>query len=222
MNTTLSLEHISIQQMRIWFLLFADSIQLNQDHLTQLDTAIGDGDHGINMQRGMDAVRNRLQDTDNPCHDIPSLLRSVATTLISTVGGAAGPLYGTFFLRAATAPTQAHSSNLAQLLAMFRFGLEGVQQRGKAIPGEKTMIDALAPAVAALEAAQTQHMELIPALNLAAQAAAQGMASTIPMEARKGRASYLGPHSVGHQDPGATSAALLVAALRDAASGEER
>ena len=144
-----------------------------------------------------------------PSDDIGAFLRSVAMTLISGVGGAAGPLYGTFFLRAATSPTNGRSVDLAQLTQMFRYGLDGLQQRGKAQADDKTMIDAIQPAVEAMEAALAAHQSAAVVLAAARQAAHLGMKHTIEIEARKGRASYLGPHSIGHQDPGATSAYFL-------------
>jgi len=201
-------QEISITQLRRWLLTYAERVIENEDHLTELDTAIGDADHGVNMRRGMGKLQERLQE-EMPSDDIGAFLRSVAMTLISGVGGAAGPLYGTFFLRAATSPTNGRSVDLAQLTQMFRYGLDGLQQRGKAQTDDKTMIDAIQPAVEAMEAALAAHQSATVVLAAARQAAHLGMKHTIEIEAKKGRASYLGPHSIGHQDPGATSAYFL-------------
>lgn len=201
-------QEISITQLRRWLLTYAERVIENEDHLTELDTAIGDADHGVNMRRGMGKLRERLRE-EMPSDDIGVFLRSVAMTLIGGVGGAAGPLYGTFFLRAATSPTNGRSVDLAQLTQMFRYGLDGLQQRGKAQADDKTMIDAIQPAVEAMEAALAAHQSAAVVLAAARQAAHLGMKHTIEIEAKKGRASYLGPHSIGHQDPGATSAYLL-------------
>ena len=167
----------------------------NKDRLTELDSAIGDADHGTNMERGFTAVKAELDVAAPP--DIRGILQKVATVLIKTVGGSSGPLYGTLFLRGAAATGE---SGL-DVLAFFQAGIEGVRQRGKAEPGDKTMLDALLPALAAMRNG---------GLEAAAAAAEEGMRATIPMQARKGRASYLGARSVGHQDPGATSAWLLI------------
>ena len=201
-------QEISITQLRRWLLTYAERVIENEDHLTELDTAIGDADHGANMRRGMGKLQERLQE-EMPSDDIGAFLRSVAMTLIGGVGGAAGPLYGTFFLRAATSPTNGRSVDLAQLTQMFRYGLDGLQQRGKAQADDKTMIDAIQPAVEAMEAALAAHQSAAVVLAAARQAAHLGMKHTIEIEAKKGRASYLGPHSIGHQDPGATSAYFL-------------
>ena len=201
-------QEISITQLRRWLLTYAERVIENEDHLTELDTAIGDADHGANMRRGMGKLQERLQE-EMPADDIGAFLRSVAMTLINGVGGAAGPLYGTFFLRAATSPTNGRSVDLAQLIQMFRYGLDGLQQRGKAQADDKTMIDAIQPAVEAMEAALAAHQSAAVVLAAARQAAHLGMKHTIEIEAKKGRASYLGPHSIGHQDPGATSAYFL-------------
>jgi len=185
----------------------------NRDLLTELDSAIGDADHGINMERGFMAVRAQL--AANVTTDIRSILQMTATVLIRNVGGASGPLYGTFFLRAAAAVGDKTEFGAADVAAMFQAGVEGVQQRGKAAPGDKTMLDALLPAVAAMRKSLDEGAGVSRVLDAGVAAAAAGMLATIPMQARKGRASYLGPRSVGHQDPGATSAWLL---LRTAAA----
>ena len=185
------------------------SIQEQEAYLTELDAAIGDADHGANMRRGLDRVRERLSDPSLAMEDVGALLRMVAMTLISTVGGAAGPLYGAFFLRAAQAVDTDRPIDTHQLAAMFRSGLAGVQQRGKAQLNDKTMVDAMQPAVEALEAAAEAGATVEAALDAAAHAAKKGMEHTIGLQAHRGRASYLGPRSVDHQDPGATSVYLL-------------
>jgi phosphoenolpyruvate---glycerone phosphotransferase subunit DhaL len=202
-------QEVTLPQFHRWLLLYAERIIEKEAILTELDTAIGDADHGANMRRGMEKVRERLENPDNHCEDIRTLLRAVAMTLISAVGGAAGPLYGTFFLRAATVPDGGESIDLAGLTRMFRYGLDGLQQRGKAHLNDKTMVDAIQPAVEAMEAAVASNQSLAVALASARQAARLGMKHTIHISANKGRASYLGPRSIGYQDPGATSAYYL-------------
>lgn len=181
--------------------------------LTRLDREIGDGDHGENLNRGFQAIVAKL---DGASPATPGdVLKLAATTLISTVGGASGPLYGTAFLRAATAVGGAQSLDAAGVLAALTAAKDGVVARGKAEAGDKTMVDALLPAV---EAAAKED-SVAGVLGAAAEAAAQGAAATVPLVARKGRASYLGERSAGHQDPGATSTALILRALADAAGG---
>lgn len=211
-------QKITLAQLQQWLLLFADAIDANKQLLTELDAAIGDADHGINMQLGMTKVRERVHSLADDSHDISAFLRTIAMTLISSVGGAAGPLYGAFFLRAARDSVQAGAITLTELAQMFRSGLEGVQQRGKAQPDDKTMVDALEPAVRALEEAASRQEEVETALASACRAAEEGMRHTIDMEAKKGRASYLGPRSIGHQDPGATSTYLLIKSAVEAFS----
>lgn len=203
-------QEIRLASFRQWLLAYADRITAEEGYLTQLDAAIGDADHGINMQRGLQKIRERI-DGNTPYEDVGTLLRTVAMTLISSVGGAAGPLYGAFFLRAAQSADGNAAVDLARLAAMFRSGLEGVQQRGKAQPNDKTMVDTLLPAVEALEVAVEAGESIASALAKAEVAAEQGMKHTATLQANKGRASYLGPRSIGHQDPGATSAFYLVA-----------
>jgi len=202
-------QEITLSQLRHWLLQYAERIIAEEAYLTRLDAAIGDADHGVNMRRGMEKVRDRLMDPDNQYPNISALFRSVAMTLISAVGGASGPLYGTFFLRAATSPGSGAQVDLAQFARMLRYGLDGLQQRGKAHVDDKTMVDTIQPAVEALEAALASGQSLAVALAAAKQAAHLGMEHTIDIRANKGRASYLGDHSIGHQDPGATSAYLL-------------
>ncbi len=197
-----------------WVTEFARLVHEQRDELTRLDAAIGDADHGANLDRGMTAVVAALR--DGPADDPAAVLKTVATTLIKTVGGASGPLYGTFFLRAAGALDGGDGPAFA---AAVRAGLDGVAARGKAEPGDKTMLDALTPACDALDAALAEGRDLPDALRAAAEAAAGGRDATVPLVARKGRASYLGERSAGHADPGATSAALLVQAAATALAG---
>jgi dihydroxyacetone kinase-like protein len=193
-----------------WVRAFAELVAENKDSLTDLDAAIGDGDHGANMHRGLQAAVAALDDTKPATAS--TLLNKVGMTVVSTVGGASGPLFGTMFLRMGAALGDTAEVSLTQLATALRAGLGGVVARGKAEPGDKTMYDALAPAVDALESATTAGVDKADALKLALAAAENGRDATTPMLARKGRASYLGERSVGHQDPGATTVALLMAA----------
>ena len=201
---------VDVAALAAWIREFARIIGEQKNLLTQLDSAIGDADHGVNMDRGMTAVVAALE--ANPPSGAAALLKQVGMTLVSTVGGASGPLYGTFFLRMATASGDVESLDAGALAKALRAGLDGVVARGKAEAGDKTMYDALAPATEALDDALASGHGLGDALGLAARAADAGRDATIPMLARKGRASYLGERSVGHQDPGATSAAMLIRA----------
>src|SRR6266498_2829846 len=185
--------------------------------LTRLDAAIGDGDHGTNMTRGFRAVLARLEGLADK--DFSSLFRAVSMALIGKVGGAAGPLYGSFYLGMGKQLGSADEAADADLSAALRAGYDGVVARGKAQVGDKTMLDALDPAFRALDEAVAEGVELGPALDRAAAAAEQGMRATIPLIARKGRASYLGERSKDHQDPGATSSQLIVQALADVVNG---
>lgn len=196
--------------LRGWIGAFAAAVTEHQEELTRLDSAIGDADHGSNLARGMKAVVAAL-DAESPATP-DAVLKRTGMTLVSTVGGASGPLYGTFFLRMGTA-AGTEPLDTAGFGAALRAGVAGVVARGKAELGDKTMYDALAPAVDAYDAAGD---DLGAALRAAADAAASGRDATTPLQARKGRASYLGERSVGHQDPGATSAALLLAAAASA------
>jgi dihydroxyacetone kinase-like protein len=204
---------ISYDEMVAWIHRFADVIAERREELTRLDTAIGDADHGTNMYRGMRAAVERVDGLDGD--DISAALKGVGMALVSKVGGAAGPLYGTMFLQMANAAGDGSELDLAGWTEMLEAGLKGVQMRGKAEPGDKTMVDALAPAVEALQRAQEDGAELPAALERSAEAAREGMEKTVPMVARKGRASYLGERSAGHQDPGATSSYLLLQAAVD-------
>jgi dihydroxyacetone kinase-like protein len=193
-----------------WLTAVARDVHAQADRLTQLDAAIGDGDHGINMDRGFQAVAQALPDGDRAPGP---LLVLAGKTLVSTVGGASGPLWGTFFRRAGRAFGDGPDVSGPTLAAALDAGIAGVQDLGAAVPGDKTMIDALVPAAAALRAALDDGVALPDAAARAAAAAAEGARATVPMQARKGRASYLGERSVGHEDPGAASAALILAAL---------
>jgi dihydroxyacetone kinase-like protein len=193
-----------------WISEFARLVARNKDLLTQLDSAIGDADHGTNMDRGMTAVTTAL--ADNAPASPTEVLKLTGMRLVSTVGGASGPLFGTAFLRMATAAGQGRSLDPGEFANALRAGLDGIVARGHAEAGDKTMFDALSPAVDALDAALASGAGLRDALRQALHAAEAGRDSTIPMLARKGRASYLGERSVGHQDPGATSMTMLVAA----------
>jgi phosphoenolpyruvate---glycerone phosphotransferase subunit DhaL len=196
-----------------WLRAFAAEVAARRDELTELDAAIGDADHGVNMDRGMQAVAAKLPaGADGPAGNAPlgALFKTAGMTLVSTVGGAAGPLYGTLFLDMGKAAAERTTLTAAEWAGVVSAGVEGVQKRGKAERGDKTMVDALLPAAEALRAAAGSGASLPAACRAAADAAAEGMRATTPLVARKGRASYLGERSAGHQDPGATSSWLLV------------
>lgn len=196
-----------------WVRRFAALVAENRDHLTDLDAAIGDADHGSNMDRGLQAAVAAL---DEALPVTPAaLFAKVGMTLVSTVGGASGPLWGTYFLRVGSSLGDSEIVSAVEFSAALRAGLEGVVARGKAEAGDKTMYDALAPATDVLESAVRQEQGLGAALAEALAAAEAGRDSTTPMLARKGRASYLGERSIGHQDPGATTAALLFQAATE-------
>lgn len=202
-----------------WIERAADVMEREKALLTELDAAIGDSDHGVNMARGFTAVRGRLGGLDHG--DVGALLKGVGMILLSTVGGASGPLYGTLFRDAGQRAAGAAALDLAALAGCLEAGLDGVKRRGKAAPGDKTMVDALSPAVDALKAALSApapagdpaRSPLMEGLARAAEAAQAGALATVPLIARKGRASYLGERSAGHQDPGATSCSLLLRSL---------
>ena len=185
----------------------------NKDYLTQLDSDIGDADHGANMDRGFKSVLAKLPTVADK--DIGTLFKSVGMTLVSTVGGASGPLYGTFFMQAGTSAANKMELSAADWAAALESALNGVIARGKASPGDKTMVDALTPALNAFKQAMTDGIDLGECLRRSAAGAEQGMKDTIPLVARKGRASYLGERSAGHQDPGATSSFLILKAAVD-------
>jgi dihydroxyacetone kinase-like protein len=196
-----------------WIRAFADVIAQNKTYLTELDSAIGDADHGINMDRGMQAVLGKLETA--PAGDIGGLLKTVGMTLVSTVGGAGGPLYGTLFMQMGAASAGKGELEAHDWLEALTKGIEGVAMRGKAEPGDKTMLDALIPGVETFRATAAEGSSFADALLASANAAEEGMKATIPLVARKGRASYLGERSAGHQDPGATSSYLLLRAAAD-------
>ena len=201
---------VDIAQVDRWIREFARVVGENAQFLTDLDAAVGDADHGINLDRGMTAVVAALDETTQP--DLAALTKKVGMTLVSSVGGASGPLYGTFFLRLATSLGAVDTVAPADFAKALRAGVEGVVQRGRAEANDKTMFDALAPALDALDAGLASGSDLASALGSAREAAERGRDATEAMVARKGRASYLGQRSVGHVDPGATSAAMLIAA----------
>lgn len=200
-----------------WVRRTAEVITEHRAELIELDRQIGDGDHGENMYRGFTAVVAKLDALTEPPGEVGDLLKLVATTLMSTVGGAAGPLYGTAYLRAAKVTRLAELDGDA-VVALVEAGLEGIVARGKATTGEKTMVDAWTPAAAAAQSAAAQGAPGAEVLAAAADAAYQGALATTPMLATKGRASYLGERSIGHQDPGATSTALILRAAADTAA----
>jgi dihydroxyacetone kinase-like protein len=210
---------VRAQTINIWLAESEQQIKAQSDYLTQLDAAIGDGDHGINMRRGFDAVGKALAAQGN---GVPGgrLLIVAGKTLVSTVGGASGPLWGSALRRAGRSLGDADPFDGEQLALALDAALEGVVELGAAAPGDKTMVDALTPATQALHRALDEGMPLDGALKAAADAAAAGAEATVPLQARKGRASYLGERSIGHQDPGATSAAIILAALHTAVSRE--
>jgi dihydroxyacetone kinase-like protein len=202
---------ITIDQLTGWLRRFHQQVIKNQAELTELDSAIGDADHGINMARGMAAVIDKL-DGEQPAR-VNDLFKTVAMTLVMSVGGASGPLYGTFFLRFGGAVGSVTELDTAALATGLHAGRAGIVERGKAELGDKTMIDALSPALDAMETAIKNGGDLAAAVTAARDAAAAGRDATLPMVARKGRASYLGERSAGHMDPGAASMSLLFDAL---------
>jgi phosphoenolpyruvate---glycerone phosphotransferase subunit DhaL len=196
-----------------WVKAYAAAVGEQRQYLTQLDQAIGDGDHGINMHRGMSAAMAKLDTV--PADDVGALLKTVGMTLVSTVGGAGGPLYGTLFLQMGMATAGKSELDAAGWQAALEAGIQGVEMRGKAEPGDKTMLDALIPGREAFAAAVAEGASFDDALRRSADAAEEGMKATVPLVARKGRASYLGERSAGHQDPGATSSHLLLRVAAD-------
>ncbi len=204
---------ISRDAVLAWIKNLAAAIAEQKDYLTQLDSDIGDGDHGANMHRGFQAVLGKLPSVSDK--DIGTIFKTVGMTLVSTVGGAGGPLYGTLFMQMGTATAGKSELTLADWTAALEAGLKGVVMRGKANLADKTMVDALTPAVEALKAASSNGASLADGLRRSEQAAEKGMKDTIPLVAKKGRASYLGERSAGHQDPGATSSHLLVRTAAD-------
>jgi dihydroxyacetone kinase-like protein len=204
---------ITKAQIVTWLERCAVLLEEKKAFLTELDSAVGDADHGLNMARGFAKVVEKLPSVADT--NIGTILNTTGMALISSVGGASGPLYGTFFMRASTAAQSRQELEPADVVRMLELGIEGVVQRGRAEVGEKTMLDALTPALQALKSQIDSGAELAAALDACVLGAEAGVQSTIPLIARKGRASYLGERSIGHQDPGATSATLLLTVLRD-------
>ncbi|MGA7194400.1 MAG: dihydroxyacetone kinase subunit DhaL [Anaerolineales bacterium] len=196
-----------------WVKAVAQMISENSVYLTELDSAIGDADHGANMDRGFKAVIKKMPEISDK--DIGTIFKTVGMTLISTVGGAGGPLYGTLFLQAGLKTTGKMELSLADWTEAVDAALSGIIMRGKAELGDKTMVDALTPAVNALKQALQDNLPIHEALEASAEAAKKGMEGTIPLVARKGRASYLGERSAGHQDPGATSSYMMLKVAAD-------
>lgn len=205
---------VTLDQLVAWLARFATLMAENRSYLTELDSAIGDADHGSNMARGMTAVMEKCGAT--PSTAVDELFKQVGMTLVTSVGGASGPLYGTFFLRFGSAAGPVAELDAAALAASLRAGLGGIVARGKAELRDKTMFDAMSPAVDAFDAEIAAGADLATATAGSAAAAAVGRDATEPLVARKGRASYLGDRSAGHLDPGATSTAFLFQALAEA------
>ncbi|MBH2696177.1 dihydroxyacetone kinase subunit DhaL [Serratia nevei] len=203
------------QQVVDWLMRCGEVFSRERDFLTRLDTEIGDADHGLNMNRGFNKVVEKLPSVANK--DIGFILKNTGMTLLSSVGGASGPLFGTFFIRAAQAANAKQSLDLPELHQMMQEGVEGVVMRGKAEPGDKTMCDVWWPVVESLGQSAQQNLSVAEALQRAADSAERAVESTITMQARKGRASYLGERSIGHQDPGATSVMLMMKTLAEVA-----
>ncbi|CUZ50150.1 PTS-dependent dihydroxyacetone kinase%2C ADP-binding subunit dhaL [Serratia marcescens] len=203
------------QQVVDWLMRCGEVFSRERDFLTRLDTEIGDADHGLNMNRGFNKVVEKLPSVADK--DIGFILKNTGMTLLSSVGGASGPLFGTFFIRAAQAANAKQSLDLAELHQMMQEGVEGVVMRGKAEPGDKTMCDVWWPVVESLGQSAQQNLSVAEALQRAADSTERAVESTITMQARKGRASYLGERSIGHQDPGATSVMLMMKTLAEVA-----
>lgn len=202
---------VTRDQIVTWLQKTAVILNENKQYLTDLDAAIGDADHGSNMARGFNKVVEALPTVADK--DIGNILKTVGMTLISSVGGASGPLYGTFYMRAGTAVAAREELSSEELYQLLQAGVDGILQRGRAVLEDKTMYDAWAPALAAFKAAIDAGDDLPTAVAKLVAAAKQGVEATIPLQARKGRASYLGERSIGHPDPGATSTHLILTAL---------
>lgn len=209
---------ITQAQLIRWLEQGATVLAANKAYLTELDSPIGDADHGVNIARGFATVVAKLPTVADK--DIGQILKLTGMTLMSAVGGASGLLYGNFFLRAAAVAGTKTALSAEELLHLLEAGQEGIVQRGRAVMGDKTMIDAWTPALTALRTALSTGQSFPAALAACVAAAEGGMKSTIPLQARKGRASYLGERSIGHQDPGATSTYLLLNALQTTLTGE--
>ncbi|HAA33579.1 MAG TPA: dihydroxyacetone kinase subunit L [Cyanobacteria bacterium UBA8553] len=207
---------VTKEQIVQWLQAVAVVLEQNKDYLTELDAAIGDADHGINMNRGFQKVVSQLPSVADK--DIGTILKTVSMTLISSVGGASGPLYGTMFLRSSTAITGKSELTDEDMVALLQAFVDGIIQRGKANLGDKTMLDALSPASETFKQAVADGASTQEALQQAVSAAQEGMKNTIPLVAKKGRASYLGDRSMNHQDPGATSVYLILNTLLETVS----
>jgi dihydroxyacetone kinase-like protein len=195
----------------------AARIKAHRDELTQLDSSIGDADHGVNLDRGFTAVLGKLPTVADK--DIGTILKTTGMTLVSTVGGASGPLYGTAFIRAGAALADRYELTEGELVAALEAALEGIIARGKANRGDKTMVDAIGPGVDALKEAIAGGQDLVSAMRKSVAAVETGMQATVPMLALKGRASYLGERSIGHQDPGATSVYYIAQVMLETIEG---
>ncbi len=209
--------NISRDSVLDWLKACANVLEKNRDYLTELDSAIGDADHGANMDRGFKAALSRVSGVAD--RDIGTILKTVGMALLSTVGGAAGPLYGTFFMQAGSVAQGKTELTAADWVAMLDAGVRGVMTRGKAGRGDKTMVDALLPAVETARSALERGESLDRVLDLSAEAARKGAEDTIPIVARRGRASYLGERSAGHRDPGATSTSMMLATAAEVLGG---
>lgn len=218
-NLNSGLNMVTTSQILAWLKSSGKNYAEQKKYLTELDTAIGDADHGNNMNRGFSKVTEQLDSLADK--DIGTILKTVAMTLISSIGGASGPLYGTFFLNASKTAEGKKELSADDMQELLKEGVAGVKMRGKAEPGDKTMIDAFDPALEAYATSAENGEDIQKCLEAAASAAEKGAEETIPLIAKKGRASYLGERSKGHKDPGATSAAMLIRALSDAAEGQE-
>jgi len=199
-----------------WLKHYAEIISENKEYLTELDSAIGDADHGINMNRGFQKVVEKLPTVQD--QDISKILKNVGMTLMSSVGGASGPLYGTFFMQSGNRIQGKMELSDQDFLFFYEDGIKGILKRGRPNLQDKTMYDAMDPALNALKSSIDQHLDTVNCLRAMVNAAEKGMKDTIPLQARKGRASYLGERSIGHQDPGATSSYLLLKSLLDVIS----
>ncbi|ODQ03292.1 MULTISPECIES: dihydroxyacetone kinase subunit DhaL [Enterobacterales] len=198
-------------QIILWLQQCAQLFEQNSDYLTDLDREIGDADHGLNMNRGFRKVQEKLPEFEG--QDIGTILKTTGMTLLSNIGGASGPLFGTFFIRAAKPTASLQNLELNQLVEMITEGVEGIVSRGKAEPNDKTMCDVWWPVVESLKHANEQNLSIKEALTQAQVVAEKAAENTIPMQARKGRASYLGERSIGHKDPGSASVVLMIQAL---------
>ena len=212
------METVTKEQVIKWLNKTADVMEENRELLTQLDAAIGDAEHGISIARGFRKVADQLP--DNIDKDIGNILRTTGMTLVSTMGGAGGSLFGTLFIEGGKEVSGKHELNTNDIVAFFSTGLQGVIKRGGAQPGDKTMVDALAPAVTSLDYSLQNNLSTVEAISQATTAAQKGMSDTVQMVARKGRASYLGERSIGHQDAGATSLYFIIKTLYDTVTQE--